>query len=76
MNGSERARNVLRWLDYANPPRIEIARKSCRGRKDVKRLRANLRRLRWPEAQVSVMCEAAAKRDLQFMLCYEFLVAG
>lgn len=75
MNGSERARNVLRWIDHVTEPIVEQARKACRGRKDVERLRTDMRLKGWPENQVRLMTEAAQHKDLEFMVRWMWLNA-
>lgn len=76
MNCSERAFNVLRWMDYATPAKEEFWRKSCRGQRDVERMRASLRRSNWPEPNVALMTEAAQKRDVDFLVRYAWIVGG
>lgn len=74
--GSERARNVLRWIDWCVPERVERYPKRCCGRKDVERFRANLRICRYPEDEVRVLTEAAQHKDIQFLLRFEFNLIG
>ena len=69
----DRVRNVLSWIDFCSPAAAESARKSCRGRKDVERLRTRLRAAGRPESFVSLMTEAAQRRDTEFMLRIEWV---
>lgn len=73
MNGSEQARNVLRWLDHATPAVYEEARKSCRGRRDVEKLRTTLRQRGWDPDVVAVMTEAAQHKDLEFLVGFMWM---
>lgn len=74
--GSARARNVLAWIDWCNPVRIERYRKRCRGRKDAERYRQQLRAFGFDEPYVRVLFEAAQKGDIQFLLRFEFNLIG
>lgn len=75
MNGSDRARDVLAWIDWCDPWRIEQTRRACRGRKDVERLRARLRAQGAPPEFVSVVTRAAQKRDLETLLRIDWVSA-
>lgn len=74
MSAAERAHDILRWIDFCSPERIEGARKCCRGRKDIDRMRQRLRRSGWAEALVSDLTSAARRRDLQRLIGHDYSV--
>ena len=68
----DRVRFVLSWIDFCSPAAAERARKDCRGRKDVERLRTRLRASGAHEDLVRLMTEAAQHRDVEALLRIEW----
>lgn len=71
---SARALDVLRWIDSCTPSRVESARKVCRGRKDIERMRQRLRRSGWGAELVSDLTQAAQRRDIQRLIGHDYSV--
>lgn len=69
------AREVLSFMDHAER-RAEAARKCSRGRKDVERLRLHLRRSGIHEEFVSLLCQAAGRRDRDELLYADWRLGG